>query len=259
MEKKEALDYLKRLGFKGTEKRYGLALNFYEEAEKRADYILSVFEKYLNQKIENKSILELGSGTGNLCISCSRKNKNVVGVEINNDMLQFSLKGDKNKKCTFLKADAQNLPFKENSFDIVFAVDILEHVKSSKKVVDESQRVLKKQGLFLAKVGNFWFPYEPHTSLLGVQFLPKQIADIIIKKLRKEFFYNNKSYSDIHLKSYLELKNMFKNWKLKIHKDFILFPYVKKSSLINRVRNVFKILLPKFFAKDFLIIAEKIS
>jgi len=49
---------------------------------------------------------------------------------------------------TYLKANAYDLPFQEASFDVVCAMDILEHVENPNQLIQEAGRVLKKDGLF---------------------------------------------------------------------------------------------------------------
>ena len=45
------------------------------------------------------------------------------------------------------EVDMQNLPFESNSFDYVISDQVIEHVKNPKKAIDESYRVLKRNGV----------------------------------------------------------------------------------------------------------------
>ncbi len=56
-----------------------------------------------------------------------------------------------------VKADILNLPFKDNSFDIVFCNHVLEHIKDDKKAMQELYRVLKPSGF-----GIFQVPQDIH-------------------------------------------------------------------------------------------------
>ena len=42
--------------------------------------------------------------------------------------------------------DAQNLPFKDESFEVILCTEVLEHLKKPQLAVDEMKRVLKKGG-----------------------------------------------------------------------------------------------------------------
>ncbi|WP_456377087.1 class I SAM-dependent methyltransferase [Lutibacter sp.] len=51
-----------------------------------------------------------------------------------------------------VKADICDLPFKENTFDIVFANHVLEHIKDDKKAMSELYRVLKPGGMGIFQI-----------------------------------------------------------------------------------------------------------
>ena len=51
-----------------------------------------------------------------------------------------------------VKADICNLPFEENSFDVVFCNHVLEHITDDKKAMSELYRVLKPQGLGIFQI-----------------------------------------------------------------------------------------------------------
>jgi len=51
-------------------------------------------------------------------------------------------------------ADLSDLPFPDNTFDLVFSIYVLEHVSDSAPVISEIGRVLKPGGLFLSLTPN---------------------------------------------------------------------------------------------------------
>lgn len=51
-----------------------------------------------------------------------------------------------NKKMKFMVGDAHRLKFKDNTFDAVFALEVLEHVFHPEEVLRDVKRVLKKGG-----------------------------------------------------------------------------------------------------------------
>ena len=54
-----------------------------------------------------------------------------------------------------MKMDIHDIPFPENSFDIIFCNHVLEHVKDDKKVMSEILRVLKPGGWAILQVPIF--------------------------------------------------------------------------------------------------------
>ena len=61
-----------------------------------------------------------------------------------------------------IKMDIHNIPFPENSFDIIFCNHVLEHVKDDRKVMSEILRVLKPGGWAILQVPIF-LPLNPIT------------------------------------------------------------------------------------------------
>lgn len=108
----------------------------------------------------NKKILDIGCNTGIVLIPLAKRNYDVIGIDNNHRDIE---KAKKNLRAEYLSAniakiaDAKELPFKDESFDIVLLSDVLEHASDPGRVAKESLRVLKKGGLVLATV-----PYHLH-------------------------------------------------------------------------------------------------
>lgn len=109
-------------------------------------------------------ILDIGSADGTftkiiLDKSCANK---VIGVDVLESSVSYaSNRFIKNKRLEFIKADANKLPFKKDEFDAVFCLEVLEHVFSPKKVIEEVRRVLKNDGyaVFLVPSENLLFKF----------------------------------------------------------------------------------------------------
>lgn len=87
-------------------------------------------------------ILDLGCGKGDYTYLFGRKNK-VIGIDLQKVVQK------KYKNFIFKKADATNLPFRMNYFDMVISFDVIEHIKNDKQFVREAFRVLKYGGKIL--------------------------------------------------------------------------------------------------------------
>jgi len=133
---------------------------------------LNVYAKHnmglLKKKLSKKSqILIIGGGTQKLA-----KGIEILGTHLANTVNLEIVDGP----FVDVIGDAHNLPFKNNSFDLVIIQAVLEHVKYPKKVVDEIYRVLKKKGFVYAEVpfmqGVHSRPYDfQRYTLYGLQTL----------------------------------------------------------------------------------------
>jgi 2-polyprenyl-6-hydroxyphenyl methylase/3-demethylubiquinone-9 3-methyltransferase len=62
--------------------------------------------------------------------------------------LQVAAQYDQTKTVTYKLANAYELPFSDESFDVLCAMDFLEHVEDPAKAIQEFARVLKPGGKF---------------------------------------------------------------------------------------------------------------
>lgn len=101
----------------------------------------------------NGPILDVGchSGTFTKKIADLTKSKEIYGIDISGDSIDAI-----NKRIPFghfTVADAQDkIPFKDELFDAVYCLEVLEHVDHPDKVLDEIYRCLKSGGTCLILV-----------------------------------------------------------------------------------------------------------
>jgi SAM-dependent methyltransferase len=101
-------------------------------------------------------LLDMGCGTG-LFAREQAASKTTVALDFSWEALRFARsRGVSNLIC----ADSQELPFESNSFDIVTAFDLIEHVQGDRQLVCEAHRVLRPGGIALIAV-------PAHPFLLG--------------------------------------------------------------------------------------------
>ncbi len=100
------------------------------------------FEKYsraLKDINLSGKILDLGSGTGLLSKFLNRK---LISIDISKKMLKKS--NSKN-----VQGDIAELPFKDDSFDVVISFSALMNSSNPKKTINEVNRILKSDGVFV--------------------------------------------------------------------------------------------------------------
>ncbi|NMC51352.1 methyltransferase domain-containing protein [Candidatus Kuenenbacteria bacterium] len=124
---------------------YDLYAPFYD---KKLAYLDSFEQFHLlpNLKdIKGKTILDVGAGTGRLTLRLAEKGADVTAIDISPEILKILKK--KNNKIKTMVADAESLPFPDNSFDIIVAAFLIVHLKDPKYFFTESYRVLKPGGI----------------------------------------------------------------------------------------------------------------
>jgi len=122
-----------------------------KEAEEK-HFWFQVRKKWIFDRIKKfipppAKVLETGCGTGNVSSFLAQKGYEVTGCEYYSEALTIAWPG-------FLKVqgDANNLPFEDNSFDIVGLFDMIEHFQDDMTPLKEAVRVLKKKGILVVTV-----------------------------------------------------------------------------------------------------------
>ena len=109
-------------------------------------------------------VLDVGCGKGFLLERLAEK----LGVEC----VGVDTVPAKPRNFAFVKAGAQNLPFRAGIFDVVYSLGVVEHLPCTEKAIYESHRVLKAEGQALITVPNrlslHTFLDRPVRQLLGL-------------------------------------------------------------------------------------------
>ncbi len=125
-------------------------------------------------------VLDDGCGEGALSFLLAMKGASVIGCDISRSNIEVcNILESKNESLdmTFLTADAEELPFPDNSFDIVVSSHVLEHLPDFDKGLQEIMRVSKKRAIIaipticspcsLVQVGHGWFWLKGIRSFFG--------------------------------------------------------------------------------------------
>lgn len=124
--------------------------------KRRANIILAELDLSNNQRI-----LDLGCGRGFYLKAINQLNPELklTGLDINPEYLNAAKETIDSPRIKFIKGDATNLPFENNSFDQIIASEILEHIKEDERVIEEVYRVLKPGGKVIITVPNKNYPF----------------------------------------------------------------------------------------------------
>ena len=127
-----------------SEEGYARFASEYDKLEKYWDS----FEKHhLKPYIEfakGKKTLDAGAGTGRLSIRLFEAGADVTALDISPEML--AILKSKNSNIETIEGDVENMPFPDETFDMVFSSLTLVHLKKIEPFLDECYRVLKDDG-----------------------------------------------------------------------------------------------------------------
>ena len=147
------------------------AVSYYQDYAREDSAGDSLNKKYLTYLIplsENKRVLEIGCGPGTLSKQIAKTSGFNVGLDFSEDML--GLAGKPKDRPYFLIADAKSLPFKNDSFDLVFLIRTLQHIPDVNKTLSEITRIIPADSLVVFDFINIWNPFAFIRAALGRVF-----------------------------------------------------------------------------------------
>ncbi|NUN05161.1 MAG: 3-demethylubiquinone-9 3-O-methyltransferase [Bdellovibrio sp.] len=114
-------------------------------------WVLETIRRHIGYHAE---ILDMGCGAGHVTNSLAQAGHEVTGVDLSSTSLKIAEAKDVTGKVNYLRADVYRLPFSRESFDVVVAMDLLEHVMDPQKIITQATRVLRPGGLFIYSTVN---------------------------------------------------------------------------------------------------------
>jgi len=121
------------------------------------------------EKHTGKQVLEIGSGIGVDALEWKRAGNQVIALDFNFPSCQLTRSRftDAGAGGCFLNGDAENLPFPDESFDLIYSFGVLHHTPGTEKAVREIHRCLKPRGAAIIMLYYKWSAKVLGEILLG--------------------------------------------------------------------------------------------
>ena len=147
-----------------------------ERHRKKAKILLEEWEPFI-KITKNTKILQIGSGPEDVINHFGIGKRHAIDPLADFYKSKFNLDYSNLK---FIQARGEDLPFKDNFFDIVILANVLDHVENPDKVLSEIKRVLKTEGVFHFENLFYQKKFIRFAKIWGVfkEFFTKQIFNI---------------------------------------------------------------------------------
>lgn len=189
---------------------------------------------YAANYVSGKDVLDLGCGKGSgsyLLLDHGTKRLWCIDDYFKN--IYVAQQRDKNGMIKFLCMDANFMGLHNNSFDIVVAFEVIEHLEDDKNFLQEIKRILKTQGILLLSTPNKNIT-SPGRSKPYNKFHKREYQLDEIKELCSQYFTQvnvlGQSWSCYNKKKINKIMDMIPR-KIKY-----LFPLWIQNSLNMRIR-----------------------
>lgn len=150
---------------------------------------------------KNKKVLDTCSGLGWGSFLVSQKASIVTSIDIDHLSSRFAQKYWDSANINFQVASVLDMPFDDDSFDVVLAMESLEHFtqEDGYRYFNECFRVLKKGGVFF---GSSVFPLsrEEASDLCSNNpyhlyvYTRKELRDLLVENFQKVYIFKNRLF-----------------------------------------------------------------
>ena len=134
---------------------------------------LEIISEMVTQIGNKLDILDVGSGDGIIGDYISKMGHTITSVDLPTVVVQ----SHRIRSSLAVAGDAERLPFRSNSFDLVLASEIMEHLWNPHGLINEAYRVLKENGYFIISTpkGIDGLRYDAHKFYFTVDILKQML------------------------------------------------------------------------------------
>ena len=220
--------------------------------ERKAKTMVAVLEDHIQAPLNNQSLLNVGGSTGIIDSYLADYFHSVVSVDIDEPAIEQARSNFKKDNLSFQTGDALNLQFSDNSFDVVICSQVYEHVPNPQKMLDEIFRVLVPGGICYFAASNRLMWNEPHYNLPLLSVVPRPLAHLYVRLMKK-----GSQYHELHY-TYWGLKKLVRNFiindathklicdPVKYHIDYMVPPNSLKAVIAEIITGKFPWLTPGY-------------
>ncbi|MFC1813386.1 class I SAM-dependent methyltransferase [Thermodesulfobacteriota bacterium] len=113
-----------------------------------------MFERFM-PNLTGKKILDVGCGLGMMMEYFANQGNDVVGI----DIVSQSVRDNVYRGLNVIEADARSIPFRDDTFDMVYSLGVIEHFEETEQALGEQVRTCKPGGIVVAVVPYLITPY----------------------------------------------------------------------------------------------------
>lgn len=177
----------------------------------------------------NFRILDAGCGTGAMLEELAKKYWSCFGADVSPKSISFcKQRGIKNVRAVNFE---KKLPFKNNFFNVITCLDVLEHVTNDQKLLGEFYRILTPGGRLYLTVPAYNFFWTYWDEILGHK--RRYRRSDLIKRLKKTgFAVGRSSYFYSFLVPVALAFRFIKSVTKSRHSDFVQIPPIINTILL---------------------------
>lgn len=117
--------------------------------------------------LDRRRILDVGCGIGTYVERLSQLSSQVHGIDVDRQRIRAG----RERGLSLLAGTAEELPFDDDSIDVVLLNEVIEHVRDDRQALKDAFRVLRPGGDLVIFAPNRLYPFETHGAYFGERFV----------------------------------------------------------------------------------------
>ena len=193
----------------------------------RAVYLSDICRK-LGLPLKGQRYLDIGAGTLVNALVLGKDYDSTYCIDLSMAKKDFS----SHANLVLAMGNAQALPFKDATFDLVSLISVVEHVEDQQQTIYEALRVLKPGGSLVVQIPNRHFPVDLHSGFPNPLLFPgftrrpllrtlghSRLEDIEIPSRKRMYYLINSAHSSTSVNHAKVI------WPASIVSKFFRLPY----------------------------------
>lgn len=170
---------------------------------RKALKILAILRSVRGVRLAQDVCVDIGCHAGLITRELAPSVRCIIGLEHDAQAIRRASR-QTHERLGFVHADALRLPFGDGTVSLVVCAQVYEHVADAHRLLSEIWRILEPGGVCFLSGPNRLYPVEQHYRLPFIHWLPQQVADRLVRALRRAEGY------DVHPLTF---------WGLRSHMD----------------------------------------
>ncbi len=154
------------------------------------------------QSLQGKTVLEAGCGAGRFTEVLLKKGATLVSADLSDAVEVNQENFPQNDTHLVIQADINNMPFADESFDVVICLGVIQHTPDSDKTIEDLYKLVKKGGTLVID----------HYTYTKSNYL--RLAPLYRMRLKKMAAAQTIPYTEKLVNKYLPWHKRFANNKL---------------------------------------------
>src|ERR1044072_226507 len=176
------------------------------------------------EKFRGARLLEIGCGMGSDLLQFARGGARCTGIDLTPRSIEITQQRFRvyGADGNFMISDGEHLPFRTESFDVVYSNGVLHHTPDTAGAIREVHRVLRPGGvakvmLYHRNSMNYWIEIVLRRGVLGLEFLRGRSAEEIMSRVIEFSDHDARPLVKVYSrKQARELFSMFKDVRVDV-------------------------------------------